>query len=74
MKKFDYYIRDLSGNRNDPAFEAFIPKANTYVFGESFDELQKGIELALESGKTAGKKYRVSKTVIGVKKTRVGKK
>jgi hypothetical protein len=45
---YDYIIEDISNNKNDPAFEAYIPKLKTKVYGANFIEIEKGIIMAYE--------------------------
>ena len=74
MKKYDYFIKDLSRDPKDPAFSAYVPEVDAYVYGESFAELQQGIELALEHKKISVKKYKITKTAIGGVATHGGRK
>ena len=74
MNKYDYFIKDLSKDRKDPAFKAYVPKADAYVYGENFAELQAGIELVLEGKKSSGDKYKISKTSVNVNSARINKK
>jgi hypothetical protein len=74
MKKYDYFIKDLSKDPKDPAFTAYVPNADAHVYGESFAELQQGIELALEHKKSNEKKFKITRTSLGRVVARPGRK
>ncbi|PIR47031.1 MAG: hypothetical protein COV07_01150 [Candidatus Vogelbacteria bacterium CG10_big_fil_rev_8_21_14_0_10_45_14] len=50
MKKFDIpydYVVHPIGTKNDPAYEAFVPAINAYVYGADQNELEEGIAGAI---------------------------
>lgn len=46
---YDYYVHSISGD-NEPAYEAIIPAFdNAVVFGDSLEELEKGVRFTVDS-------------------------
>jgi len=50
MKKinidYDYVVRSI-GVKDDPAYEAYIPAFNAYVYGANQAELEEGLDLSI---------------------------
>ena len=45
--KYDYIVHNISEN-NTPAYKAVIPSLNGIIFGESLEEVEKGVVLSIE--------------------------
>ena len=45
---YNYVVRNI-GVAKDPAYEAYIPTLNGYVYGDSMQELEEGIVCSIEA-------------------------
>jgi len=58
--KYDFYVKNISKDPKDPAYEAYIPSIDTTVFGNSFKELEEGIKFSFECEEIdKSKKYKI---------------
>lgn len=44
-KNYDFFIKNISSNKKNPAYEAYIPKYKAVILGANFKELEKGIKM-----------------------------